>query len=219
MRYVCSDIHGKYGMLMDMLQKISFDEKKDHLYILGDIFDRGIEGLAIYHFIKRMKHCVTCIRGNHEVMLRDTLLGGGYWWGEGYSELMMYPEMHTEFIKWVDDAPLFIEIDDYILVHAAIDPYPRHYPQTYKEVMESQDEEYCTWERDLFLLEERPFEDKTVVFGHTTTQMMDFCPPEKRGYIYHFDGRIAIDCGAPFKEGRLGCLCLDTKEEFYVEFR
>lgn len=25
-----------------------------------------------------------------------------------------------------------------------------------------------------------------------------------------------IDCGCGFKSGRLGCLCLETKEEFYV---
>ena len=31
------------------------------------------------------------------------------------------------------------------------------------------------------------------------------------------DGNILIDCGAVFSKGRLGCLCLNTWQEFYVD--
>ena len=36
------------------------------------------------------------------------------------------------------------------------------------------------------------------------------------GKIYKKHNHIAVDCGAFFKDGRLGCICLDTMEEFYV---
>ena len=32
----------------------------------------------------------------------------------------------------------------------------------------------------------------------------------------HRTNAYMIDCGCGFKSGRLGCLCLETKEEFYV---
>lgn len=39
---------------------------------------------------------------------------------------------------------------------------------------------------------------------------------EYAGKIYKKHNHIAVDCGAFFKDGRLGCICLDTMEEFYV---
>ncbi len=44
--YVVSDIHGEYDTLMALLNKISFSEE-DTLYILGDVVDRGREGVKI----------------------------------------------------------------------------------------------------------------------------------------------------------------------------
>ena len=35
--------------------------------------------------------------------------------------------------------------------------------------------------------------------------------------IYHGSGRIGIDCGCAYPEGRLACLRLDDMKEFYSE--
>ena len=58
----------------------------------------------------------------------------------------------------------------------------------------------------------RYFEDGFLVTGHTPTVLFG---KEYRGKIYKANGHIDIDCGA-FFTGTLGCLCLDTMEEFYV---
>ena len=39
--YVVSDIHGAYKPYMALKAAVSYDSKKDKLYIIGDIFDRG----------------------------------------------------------------------------------------------------------------------------------------------------------------------------------
>ena len=54
--------------------------------------------------------------------------------------------------------------------------------------------------------------DVTFITGHTPTGLID---PEYHGKIWQGNGHIAIDCGAAHG-GRLGCICLDTMEEFYV---
>ena len=54
--------------------------------------------------------------------------------------------------------------------------------------------------------------DVTFVTGHTPTGLID---PAYEGRIWQGNGHIAVDCGAAFG-GRLGCLCLDTMEEYYV---
>ena len=58
------------------------------------------------------------------------------------------------------------------------------------------------------------FQDKILVTGHTPTSLISENP--KPGYIYRGNHHIAIDCGCGFG-GRLGAICLDTGEEFYVE--
>lgn len=37
--YVVSDIHGAYKPYMALKAAVSYDSKKDKLYIIGDIFD------------------------------------------------------------------------------------------------------------------------------------------------------------------------------------
>ena len=54
---------------------------------------------------------------------------------------------------------------------------------------------------------------RIIVTGHTVTSLID---KASRGRIWRGNGHIAIDCGAVYS-GVLGCLCLDTLEEFYVE--
>ena len=55
-------------------------------------------------------------------------------------------------------------------------------------------------------------EGRFLVTGHTPTALID---PNFRGKIFHGHDHIGLDCGAVFGLG-LGCLCLDTLEEFYV---
>ena len=55
------------------------------------------------------------------------------------------------------------------------------------------------------------YPDKILVFGHTPTRILG-----GGDKILRRETWIDIDCGCVFKGGRLGCLCLDTMEEFYV---
>ena len=44
--YVMSDVHGEDELFHAMLKQIRFSEK-DTLYILGDVIDRGPNGIAL----------------------------------------------------------------------------------------------------------------------------------------------------------------------------
>lgn len=70
--YVMSDIHGEYGMFMEVLQKIQLKED-DTLYILGDILDRGPNPIKIIRKLMEMPN-VICMVGNHELMAVNQLL-------------------------------------------------------------------------------------------------------------------------------------------------
>lgn len=60
--------------------------------------------------------------------------------------------------------------------------------------------------------EEQYFDDMIIVTGHTPTGLIE---RKSAGKIWKGNNHIAIDCGAVFGNP-LGCICLDTMEEFYV---
>ena len=69
--YVCSNIHGQYELYKEMLNTINFNQD-DQLFILGDMIDRGSDGIDILFDV--MKHPnVTCLLGNHELMMWEHL--------------------------------------------------------------------------------------------------------------------------------------------------
>lgn len=56
------------------------------------------------------------------------------------------------------------------------------------------------------------FKDKILITGHTPTALIDY---RSRGVIWRGNNHIAIDCGVAGGLN-LGCLCLDTMEEYYT---
>lgn len=69
--YVMSDIHGNYDKFHKMLDKINFSEN-DKLIILGDIIDRGPDGIKLILEISGMDN-VKYLGGNHEKMMIESL--------------------------------------------------------------------------------------------------------------------------------------------------
>ena len=64
--YAMSDLHGCYDKYLKILEKINFNDN-DTLYILGDIVDRGPDGIKILLDIYNRKN-VVALRGNHDYL-------------------------------------------------------------------------------------------------------------------------------------------------------
>lgn len=73
--YVFSDIHGFYSLFCRALRDAGYDEDRGEkkILILGDLFDRGEEALALQeHILKLMEEDrVILIRGNHEDLFEE----------------------------------------------------------------------------------------------------------------------------------------------------
>ncbi len=65
--FVMSDIHGEADRFHAMLEKIRFSQE-DTLYILGDVVDRGPDGIGLLREIMKMPNAVMLL-GNHEYMM------------------------------------------------------------------------------------------------------------------------------------------------------
>lgn len=76
MHYVISDIHNDNRRFCELLEKIRFSEN-DHLYILGDVFDRSSHNpnpVDLYFNIERLGKRCDVIRGNHDHWLAMYIL-------------------------------------------------------------------------------------------------------------------------------------------------
>ena len=223
MTYVMSDLHGCYDLYAKMLEKISFSDG-DTLYILGDVIDRGEDGIKILFDMMKRKNVIPLL-GNHDYtcsyllsrlkcksteelksIFRDWLSDGGL---STYQEFKKLSDGEKkEILEYFKCFSIFEELEiqgrSFFLSHTV--------PS--KELM--QDFDNIDW-HELIIGEceydKQYFSDKYIVTGHTPTTLIDF---SCRGKIYEGNNHIGIDCGAVFT-GVLGCICLDTMEKFYVE--
>ncbi len=234
--YVMTDLHGNYDDYLAMLQSICFD-KSDTLYILGDLCDRGPEAAKLYLDVMNREN-VFCIMGNHEKMAVDALEGmvgqgladpalmaNSNWfsialWVENggqstaQSLLQLSPEDRARVLNFIRELPLHrtLKLGDreYVMVHGGLSGY------TPEKALEDYDVDDLVWDRPDQKAHFWPGENKVLLVGHTPTFYLQ---DQKPAAIYRGGGNVIfLDCGAAYKEygGRLGCLCLETGEEFYV---
>ena len=255
--YVISDIHGQYKSYQKMLEKINFG-KEDQLYILGDVIDRGPDGLSV--ILDTMKRDnVEMILGNHEFMLlnalqylrernekddkhmaSDSLTPFELWThpcngGEGTClEFLHFDKEKQDAIEnYLKSLSLIKRIKvgakTYHLSHSfSIDKNfgkevklaKSPYKQTEKIVWESLFDKPKDYVSDI-----KPFAYARDIYvvGHIFTQRLNWMDENGQGRIYkenNYRGYkvIDIDCGMALnsRSSRLGCLCLDTEEEYYV---
>lgn len=233
MTYVVSDIHGCLEQFRRLLKLINFLPNQDRLFILGDVLDRGPHPLSLFLEIIAMSN-VTLLMGNHEEhflqitemlkkpadkltsseikKLSDWRIDGGRTTLKEYNELS--DELKQKVLDYLDHlkrAPAHLEINvngrAFILCHGGIPLKSdgRHY------VGEFTNHELINARNDY----RKPYRDssKTLITGHTPTFLID---EKYRGKIYKAYNQIAIDCGAVFGNN-LGCVCLETIEEFYIK--
>lgn len=225
MIYAVSDLHGCYDKYRKLLERLTSD---DSLYILGDIVDRGSEGMKILLDLINRKNVFSC-RGNHDhcaqILLRSFVLpDDGYfadgleeafrlWLSDGgsptYEEFLKLDESEQRAVlRYLGSLPVYKKLtvgdQKFFLAHTV--------PEKTKML------DIHNWKNSDFIMgepeyEKTYFEDTIIITGHIPTGFID---PEYAGQIWKGNNHIAIDCGAVFGNP-LGCICLDTMEEIYVE--
>ncbi len=227
MIYVMSDLHGCYDLFIKMLNKIRFCDQ-DRLYVLGDVVDRGEHGIALALEIMKRKN-VMVLRGNHDhtayLMLKYLDLSNrsamaeqvknlySSWMKDGgeptYKEYQRLDHAdQKKILSFLNRLPVYEEIcvnhKSFFLAHTVPEKEKMKLFDSCKMI------DFMMGEPEY---EQEYFSDTYIVTGHTPTGFID----EKYiGRIWQKNHHIAVDCGAVFGNP-LGCICLDTMEEFYAE--
>ncbi|PQE33531.1 ser thr phosphatase family protein [Rutstroemia sp. NJR-2017a WRK4] len=61
---IVGDVHGMKGALLDLLAKVDFNEKHDHLILAGDMISKGPNSAGVVDLAMRLG--ASGVRGNHE---------------------------------------------------------------------------------------------------------------------------------------------------------
>lgn len=235
--YVMSDMHGMYDLFLRMLEQISFSED-DTLYILGDVVDRGRDGIGMLLDIMGRDN-VTLLLGNHEVMMLDVVTmenlsgpryeecmfrwnknGGGVTAHHFFGQLDYITQ--AKMIAYLEACPLFLSNVTvngrrFYLVHA----YPDYegYSDgvtdetvTLNSLVELSMSDAARLKETLLWKRtenDSVFPDsETVIFGHTPTLWYQAGSPMR---FWHGRNCIDIDCGCSYlaNDNNQGCLgCL-----------
>ena len=222
--YVMADIHGMYDEYMQMLEKIHFGED-DHLYVLGDVIDRGKDGIRLLQDMMQRSN-VTFLPGNHEDMMLKVvtlpeMAGGEYerrmahWSRNGgdvtahsFFSCLNYKEQ-AKMIAYLEGCPLFLPDvrvggRSYYLVHACPDMYGltkgmEQSPVTLGTLSDYPENKAEEIKKELLWTRpegtEHMPDEVTVVFGHTPTIHYQGNLPMT---CWHGNNMINIDCGCAY---------------------
>lgn len=192
---VIGDIHGCYEelkqLIVDLKDNREYNKDTDRLIFLGDYIDRGKDSRKVIEYIKELQeenNNVIALMGNHEKMCID-FMARSYdgWLYNGYIPTIdsygSYKELEKD-IGWMRSLPLYYEDENFIYVHAGINP---------NKPLEQNSEFELLWQREDFIYNRTKI-NKTVIFGHTPSQLMtDSDKPYKTSA-----GHIGIDTGCVF---------------------
>ena len=232
MHYVASDIHGCFDKLMKLLDMLKLKDD-DTLFVLGDLTDRGPENVKVITTLAARKN-VVALKGNHDytaaLMLQTFGMGergngsplygkpgaeevfeawladgGDATWKE--FEALNLPEKEV-VLRYLKSLPLFTELE--------ISGQAYHLSHTVPPRALMLDPKHRAAGDFLFGhpdYDKVYYDDRILVTGHTPTGLI---APAFAGRILRKNNHIAIDCGAVFGNP-LGCICLETGEEYYAE--
>lgn len=235
MIYVCSDIHGRYDRYMKLFDYV---KDEDTLYILGDVIDRGPDGMKILLDMIDRKNVIFLI-GNHEFMMKrvieveDDIDFNGMWFQNWLYNggnttfggfISATPEEQEKVKKYLKDSLLFKRIEvagkKYHLSHGTY--LPEHLDKQEMKLSEATAKEFeiVTWETMIsdkfFLMNECVGNKEEIyIFGHKFVQKFseDYKMIKRKNLI-------DIDCGCALGEhfiNRLGLLRLDDRKEIYID--
>lgn len=226
---VVSDIHGQCDRFANLLDVAKYNPVEDQLVVLGDLVDRGnqnFETLCLAAYLQSEGAII--IKGNHDNLCEDSIMellnnkfglaitnhiacGGP----NTFEELKLLPEKDLlQIYNFLHKLPLYYTIDNYIFVHAGVNP---------KVPLELNDSGTLLWARNEFVYSPA-YKGKIVVFGHTVTYTISHSILQRQT-IYLDDisiwvdkkngDKIGIDCGGIFG-GRQACLELPSMKVYYV---
>lgn len=120
--YAIGDVQGCFQALKGLLKRIAFNPKRDRLWLVGDLVNRGPDSLATLRFVKGLGNSAVCVLGNHDLHLIAVADGHAVLRRDDTLEETLSAPDCAELIAWLRQRPLLHAEGGCAMVHAGLLP-------------------------------------------------------------------------------------------------
>jgi bis(5'-nucleosyl)-tetraphosphatase (symmetrical) len=122
--YAIGDIQGCARSFEALLNRIKFSRKRDNLWLVGDLVNRGPESAEVLRMVVNLGDSATCVLGNHDLHLLATAAGVRAVSSADTFDDVLEAADAEKLIDWLRALPLIVRDRQArrLLVHAGIPP-------------------------------------------------------------------------------------------------
>ena len=122
MNYLIGDVQGCCGALDRLLAKIDFSASRDHIFVLGDLVNRGPQSLETLRRLRGFDASATCLLGNHDLNLLAVAQGVRKpHKGDTIGEILDAPD-REEWLDWLRQRRMAVFAHGWLMLHAGVVP-------------------------------------------------------------------------------------------------
>jgi bis(5'-nucleosyl)-tetraphosphatase (symmetrical) len=122
MNYLVGDIQGCAAALDRLLDEIAFSPSRDHVYVLGDLVNRGPASLATLRRLRGLGAAATCLLGNHDWHLLAVAAGvRPKHRSDTLDDILDAPD-REEWLAWVRTRRMAVFEQGWLMLHAGVVP-------------------------------------------------------------------------------------------------
>ena len=122
--YAVGDLQGCLQAFEALLERINFDKNSDHLWLTGDLVNRGPSSYETLCLVRDLSDSIDCVLGNHDISFLRICSGSGRPPADGSLDKLLKSRECGELYEWVRHLPL-VHHDmqrKFLLVHAGLVP-------------------------------------------------------------------------------------------------
>ncbi|TAK99605.1 MAG: symmetrical bis(5'-nucleosyl)-tetraphosphatase [Aquabacterium sp.] len=122
MIYLVGDLQGCCNPFERLLQTVDFSPSRDHVYVLGDLVNRGPDSLGVLRRLRELDNAATCLLGNHDLHLLAVAHGVRKpHRSDTLDEILNAPD-RDDWLNWIRQRRLAVHEHGWLMVHAGVVP-------------------------------------------------------------------------------------------------
>ena len=120
--YAIGDVQGCFGALQRLLDAFGFNRRRDRLWFVGDLVNRGPDSLATLRFVKDLGEGAVTVLGNHDFHLLAVASGHAKKHrGDTLDAVLAAPDREA-LLAWLRHRPMLHVEGKRAMVHAGLLP-------------------------------------------------------------------------------------------------
>jgi bis(5'-nucleosyl)-tetraphosphatase (symmetrical) len=120
--YAIGDVHGCYETLRALLDRSGFSPRRDRLWMVGDLVNRGPRSLEVLRWAAGMGDRLVVVLGNHDLYLLARAAGVAERKRRDTLDAVLAAADGAELAAWLRCRPLLHREGERVLVHAGLFP-------------------------------------------------------------------------------------------------